>query len=129
MTTYTVVQGDSFYAIADKLGVPRPRFVAANPQVANINLIYPGQVLNVPSDSSSVLPGGDQMVAASGLNSWAVAAAIGLGIGALLLFFNDKPRKNPGRRKRRKSKPKGLRTMTAAEFNAATRIGTSLARR
>jgi len=51
-STYTVRAGDSLSAIADRLGTTVDALVAAN-GIKNANLIYPGQVLTVPSASSS----------------------------------------------------------------------------
>lgn len=45
---YTVQSGDSFSVIALRLGVSMRALAAANPSIANPNLIYPGQVLQVP---------------------------------------------------------------------------------
>jgi uncharacterized YkwD family protein/spore coat assembly protein SafA len=47
--TYTVQPGDSMWKIAVKYQVGVSEIKAANPQIANANLIYPGQKLNVPS--------------------------------------------------------------------------------
>jgi hypothetical protein len=46
--TYTVQSGDTLADIADRLGVTLAALEAANPQVTDANLIYPGQVLTVP---------------------------------------------------------------------------------
>ncbi len=124
MSTYTVQAGDSFYALADRLGVDRGAFAAANPQVSDINVITPGQVLNVPGTA----PGGG-VLAKSGLNAYAVAGAIGLGVGLLWLLFM--PRSNPAPKKRRK----GMRKMTPAQYvklargaGHAYKVGSSLVR-
>ena len=47
--TYTVVAGDSLWKIAVKYEVGLSELKAANPQIANPNLIYPGQKLTVPT--------------------------------------------------------------------------------
>jgi len=48
-TTYTVVAGDTFTIIAnEKLDITLASFIAANPQVANVDAIEIGQVLNIP---------------------------------------------------------------------------------
>jgi lysozyme len=47
--TYTVQSGDNLCAIANSLGVSLLALERANPQIANPNLIQPGQVLNVPA--------------------------------------------------------------------------------
>lgn len=46
--TYVVQPGDSMSGIANILGVALSALEAANPQVEDDNLIWPGQVLNVP---------------------------------------------------------------------------------
>jgi peptidoglycan DL-endopeptidase LytF len=47
-TTYVVQPGDTFFRIAQRCGVTLAALQAANPQISNINLIFPGQVLNIP---------------------------------------------------------------------------------
>ncbi|MPL97411.1 hypothetical protein SDC9_43602 [bioreactor metagenome] len=51
---YTVVSGDSLWKIAVKYEVGVSELIAANPQLANPNLIYPGQVLNINQVDNSV---------------------------------------------------------------------------
>ena len=46
--TYTVQWGDTFGKIAAKTGTNAYDLVAANPQIYNPSLIYPGQVINLP---------------------------------------------------------------------------------
>lgn len=50
---YTVVKGDTLTAIAKKYGVTVAELVKANPQIKDPNLIYPGQVINIPGKPSS----------------------------------------------------------------------------
>jgi len=50
-STYTVQWGDWLNKIASQLGVTTQALLAANPGI-NPNLIYPGQVLNVPGAAS-----------------------------------------------------------------------------
>ena len=45
---YTVVPGDTMFLIANRFGVPLPALIAANPQITNPNLIFPGQVICIP---------------------------------------------------------------------------------
>ena len=54
-TTHTVVRGDSMWKIAVKYEVGLSEIKSANPQIANPDLIYPGQVLNIPTTDTSVL--------------------------------------------------------------------------
>lgn len=51
--TYTVQYGDTFSEIAKRFGVSVNNLWGANPQVWDINRIYPGQVLSVPVSSAS----------------------------------------------------------------------------
>jgi len=46
--TYVVQKGDTMYLIAKRFGVALQDLIAANPQIKDPNLIYPGQVVNVP---------------------------------------------------------------------------------
>lgn len=54
-TTHTVVEGDSMWKIAVKYEIGLSEIRAANPQISNLNLIYPGDILNIPSIDSNVL--------------------------------------------------------------------------
>ncbi len=49
--TYTVQPGDTFSGIASRFRVTVSQLWAANPQVGNINVLYVGQVLYIPSSS------------------------------------------------------------------------------
>lgn len=53
--THTVVRGDTMWKLAVQYQVGTGEIIAANPQVENPNLIYPGQVLNIPQVSDAVL--------------------------------------------------------------------------
>lgn len=54
-TTHTVVSGDTMWKIAVKYQVGLSEIKSANPHIANPNLIYPGQILNIPETNNSVL--------------------------------------------------------------------------
>jgi spore coat assembly protein SafA len=45
---YTVKAGDTLWDIAKNNGVPLNQLIAANPQIANPNLIYPGDKITMP---------------------------------------------------------------------------------
>lgn len=47
--TYTVKSGDSMWKIATKYQVGISEIIAANPQIKNPALIYPGQKINIPN--------------------------------------------------------------------------------
>ncbi|MBP3496130.1 MAG: SafA/ExsA family spore coat assembly protein [Clostridia bacterium] len=53
--THTVQKGDSLWKIAVKYEVGLSEIKSANPQIANYDLIYPGQKINIPSTNASVL--------------------------------------------------------------------------
>jgi len=53
--THTVVPGDTMWKLAVQYQVGTSEIIAANPQVKNPNLIYPGQVLNIPQIPDAVL--------------------------------------------------------------------------
>ena len=52
---YTVVKGDSMWKIAVKYEVGLSEIINANPHIKNPDLIYPGQVLNIPVTDTAVL--------------------------------------------------------------------------
>ena len=45
---YTVKKGDTLWGIAKRYGVSLTALIAANPQIKNPNLIYPGNRVNMP---------------------------------------------------------------------------------
>lgn len=53
--THTVVRGDTMWKIAVKYEVGLSEIKSANPDIPNHDLIYPGQVINIPSKDSAVL--------------------------------------------------------------------------
>jgi LysM repeat protein len=54
--TYTVQRGDTFAEIAKRYGISVNNLWAANPYIWDINLIYSGQVLNVPNYQPNYQP-------------------------------------------------------------------------
>jgi len=48
-STYTVKSGDSMWKIASKNQVGLSEIISANPQIKNPALIYPGQILTIPT--------------------------------------------------------------------------------
>jgi LysM repeat protein len=50
--TYTVQKGDTLRKIADRIGVGVNDILAVNPKITNVNLIYVGQVINLPASAS-----------------------------------------------------------------------------
>ena len=53
-TTHTVVPGDSLWKIAVRYEVGLSEIKAANTQIQNYDLIYPGQIIQIPGVSVSV---------------------------------------------------------------------------
>ena len=53
-TPHTVVSGESMWKIATKYQVGLSEIKTANPQIINYDLIYPGQVINIPTVDSTV---------------------------------------------------------------------------
>lgn len=47
-STYIVGVCEWLVKIANRLGIPYPDLIGVNPQIENPNLIYPGQVINLP---------------------------------------------------------------------------------
>lgn len=52
--THKVVSGDTLWKIAVKYQIGVSEIVKANPQIKNPDLIYPGQIINIPSLDSDV---------------------------------------------------------------------------
>ena len=52
--SHTVVKGDTMWKIATTYQIGTSEIIQANPHISNPNLIYPGQVLNIPLLDSSV---------------------------------------------------------------------------
>lgn len=61
--TYVVGWGDTLRKIAARLGISVTDLIAANPQLWNPNLIYPGQVINLPGSNQNNYYG-------NGHNTW-----------------------------------------------------------
>lgn len=53
-TSHTVVSGDTLWKIAKRYEVGLSEIKSANPQIKNYDLIYPGQVINIPTVDASV---------------------------------------------------------------------------
>lgn len=60
--THTVVRGDTMWKVASKYEVGTREVIDANTQIENPDLIYPGDVLNIPKLSESVTGPESQVV-------------------------------------------------------------------
>nr|WP_245247285.1 MULTISPECIES: CAP domain-containing protein [unclassified Paenibacillus] len=52
--SYSVSGNDTMWKISQKYGVSLASLIAANPQVANPNIIWPGIVLNIPGKAAGI---------------------------------------------------------------------------
>ena len=52
-TVYTVRSGDTMWLIARRFGISLDALIKANPQIKDPNLIFPGQVLTIPTGGSA----------------------------------------------------------------------------
>ena len=59
---YTVKSGDSMWKIAVQYEIGLSEIIEANPQIANPDLIYPGQILTIPQIEASVLSFEEEVV-------------------------------------------------------------------
>ena len=54
-STHTVIKGDSMWKIAVKYEIGLSELKSENPNIKNPELIYPGQIINIPSKDNEVL--------------------------------------------------------------------------
>ncbi len=59
---YTVVKGDSLWKIAVKHKIGVSEIIAANPQLKNPDLIYPGDRVTIPGQDAAVLAYEDEVI-------------------------------------------------------------------
>lgn len=82
---YTVQPGDSMFRIAQRFGVSLKALIAANPQISNPNLIFPGQVICVPSAPPTVCPPGTfRYTVQPGDSMFLIAQRFGVSLNALI---------------------------------------------
>ncbi len=83
--TYTVQSGDSLYAIAQKYGITLDALEAANPQITNPDLIFPGQLVCVPGVTPPIVcTNGTMYTVVSGDTMFDIATRFGITLQALL---------------------------------------------
>lgn len=79
MVTYVVKKGDTLSGIAQTFGVSLAALEAANPQIHNPDLIFPGQVITVPVNP----PPPGTYVVQSGDTMSGIASMFGVSLAAL----------------------------------------------
>lgn len=84
--TYTVVSGDRLYRIALRYNTTIDAILAVNPWITNPNLIYPGNVITLPSGSSPGIPptGGQTYTVVAGDTLSAIASRYNTTTAAIL---------------------------------------------
>lgn len=83
--TYIVVQGDTLFKIAQRLGVSLAALLAVNPQITNPDLIFPGQVICLPMVSPElVCPTGLTYMVAPGDTLFCLARRLGVTVEEIL---------------------------------------------
>ncbi|CEP67645.1 Spore coat assembly protein SafA [Moorella glycerini] len=81
---YTVKSGDTMYLIARRFGITLDELIAANPQVKDPNLIYPGQVLCIPKKMPVPCPGGFYYTVQPGDSMYSIAQKFNVSLDALI---------------------------------------------
>ncbi len=83
-TSYTVVKGDYLNSIAKKCGTTASAILAVNPGITNWNIIYPGQVLKLPSGTTTPVVAGSVYIVKPGDTLSGIAALFKVTLSSLL---------------------------------------------
>lgn len=75
-SNYTVQAHDTLYKIAQKNGVSLSKLIYANPQIRNINMIYPGMSIHLPTSTTSQYTGNYTQQTSTGSFATQVAALV-----------------------------------------------------
>ncbi|MBE3599505.1 MAG: LysM peptidoglycan-binding domain-containing protein [Limnochordaceae bacterium] len=81
--TYTVQPGDSMFSIARRFGITLDALIAANPQIPNPNVLFPGDVLCVPQ-APACPPGSQVYTVRPGDTMFTIAQRFGVSLDALI---------------------------------------------
>ncbi|MDN5325921.1 MAG: hypothetical protein PWP41_617 [Moorella sp. (in: firmicutes)] len=81
---YTVQPGDTMHTIAQKFNVSLDALIAANPQVRDPNLIFPGQVLCIPAQAPVTCPNGFIYVVRPGDTLSGIASMFGTTVDRIM---------------------------------------------
>jgi spore coat assembly protein SafA len=82
--TYIVQPGDTLFNIARQFGVPLAALIAANPQIADPDLIFPGQIIVIPVTPAPPVPPGFNYVVQPGDTLFFIARRFGVSLDALI---------------------------------------------
>lgn len=85
---YIVKSGDSLSGIATAHGLSLDRIKQLNPQIANPNLIYPGEAVHLGGQPQQATPGGQTYEVQRGDNLTAIAQKFGTSVDALARLNN-----------------------------------------
>ena len=95
--SYTVQPGDSMWKIAQRFGVPLDALIAANPQIPNPSLIFPGQIVCVPTTTpppTTCPPGTFSYTVQPGDSMFTIAQRFGVSLNALIAANPQIPNPN-----------------------------------
>ncbi len=92
--SYTVQPGDSMFSIAQRFGVSLNALIAANPQITNPNLIFPGQIVCVPRTDGRCPPGTFAYTVQPGDSMFLIAQRFGVSLNALIAANPQIPNPN-----------------------------------
>lgn len=81
---YTVQSGDTMFSIARRFGISLNDLIAANPQVRDPNLIFPGQVLCIPAQAPVTCPNGFIYVVRPGDTLSGIASMFGTTVDRIM---------------------------------------------
>jgi LysM repeat protein len=83
---YTVQAGDTMFSIAQMFGVSLDSLIAANPHITDPNVVFPGDILCVPSRVPASCPAGfeDRYVVQAGDTMFSIAQMFGVSLDSLI---------------------------------------------
>lgn len=82
---YTVRSGDTMFAIARRANISLQRLIDANPQIADPNVIRPGQVICIPAGGTDMpCPGGRMYRVVAGDTMFTIAQRFNISLDALI---------------------------------------------